>query len=999
MRSRSICSKAILVISASLLIFSLGGKNEVASKALSQTTCGEWNLVLNGGREASQDGKISVKLVHPADLRCEGVYTLNNKTGVASIGGYTLELVVDSQNADVRVLETTLLTPYRAIDIKAEPQDKNKAALVKIQGQMTKEAYLFDFAYLTGKSIIKHLIPSSPCIIPDESLAMVTIRLMDITSHAAAEFGEGNFRAAAEEFLGIFDALLEAMIESLKEAGENCAVEALKLKLGKVATQKIQIFLDVAKWLVPWYRDYFKGEWSYLTLSYFATGGTNVTPEPTSPIAITPTPIVEPTGGPSDPNYVYEQVKNTIKYKDASYLQEFFTGEWELGSMHLVSCQAYSSFGWSPPALEELEDYMHGDLNCEGIEYTSRLLTFSFSGWEPDVPECGIASSGGSDNAIFIFYRETESGDFKLVSLFNGTISERNWGGLGGKVGNLWIPYNLIPCDTQNIPNFEQAICQGAQPQRLKIGEQGYVCAPEGVDAAGQEFYGGDVLGQKSIPFGTEFTVNSGPFCTGDGKSWFNVGTTISWIGYVPEAGDEEGEYYLCPGPAPSQSPVGTTTPGQSSCPGAPLQRLTVGNRAKVCSSVNSVKIRSTPGMSGSRITSLPSNSEIDVIGGPVCAGNNWSWWEVRTDGGQVGWMAEGGDEVDPYFLCPINESPVIPATGEFDCSLVTDVSLKECRALVKLYNSTGGPDWAWNTNWLSSSSVKDWYGVTVNNGHVTKLQLFTVMAGNNLTGSIPAELVDLIYLDHLELRENKLRGLIPPELGKLNNLTYLDLSYNQLSGRIPPELGKSVKLTELSLVGNQLSGEIPSELGNLAELTNLYLYENQLSGEIPSELGNLTNLYRLLLGGNNLIGPIPSKLGDLTNLWLLELSDNRLSGPIPPELGSLINLDTIRLQNNELSGQIPPELGNLNNLYFLELSHNQLSGSIPAELGNLTDLRYVYLENNDLNGSVPLSFTNLQLIKFIFHNTLICEPNQPGFLAWKLGVEGYIGNDLVCGN
>lgn len=386
---------------------------------------------------------------------------------------------------------------------------------------------------------------------------------------------------------------------------------------------------------------------------------TEVTPS-TEVANVLNTPTVEPVRGPSDPNYVYEQVKKTIEYKDSRYLREFFTGEWELGSMHLATCETYSN--WSPPPLEKLEDYMLGDLKCEGIEYTTGLLAIYYSGWEPDVTDCGVSSLHGSDTAGFILYRESKGGDFRLLSLFKGTIRERNWGGLG-EDGSLWKPYNLISCDTQNITNFEQAICPGALPQRLRIGEQGYVCTPQGVDAAGDEFYGGYDFGQKSIPYGTEFTVKSGPFCTGDGRSWFNVVTSDRWSGYVPEGGDEEGEYYLCPGTLTSQTTEDDYTPGQSSCPGAPPQRLVVGNRAIVCPSVTSVKVRSTPGLAGSRITSLPSNTEFDVIGGPVCAGNNWSWWEVRTDSGQVGWMAEGGDEVDPYFLCPIDSQTSFPLT------------------------------------------------------------------------------------------------------------------------------------------------------------------------------------------------------------------------------------------------------------------------------------------------------------------------------------------------
>ncbi len=363
----------------------------------------------------------------------------------------------------------------------------------------------------------------------------------------------------------------------------------------------------------------------------------------------TPIPTIEPVGGPSDPNYVYEQVKNTIKYKDVSYLQEFFTNDWELGAGKITSCRIDFP-GWSPQPLEKIEEYLQGELKCEGIEYSIGSLAVFYSGWEPDVADCGV-SSKGSDTAGFIFYRESIGGDFRLVSLFNGTMDGYNWGAPGVK------PYNVIPCETQNITNFEQAICQGALPQRLKLGEQAYVCAPEGVVPSGYEFYGGPEFEQETIPYGTELWVSSGPFCIGDGKSWFSVGTTNRWIGFIPEGGDEEGEYFLCPGTLTSQPPAEDNNTGQSSCPGAPAQRLIVGNRAKVCPSVTSVKVRSTPGMSGSRLTSLPSNTEFDVIGGPVCAGNNWSWWQVRTDSGQVGWMAEGGDEADPYFLCPIEEN------------------------------------------------------------------------------------------------------------------------------------------------------------------------------------------------------------------------------------------------------------------------------------------------------------------------------------------------------
>jgi len=91
-----------------------------------------------------------------------------------------------------------------------------------------------------------------------------------------------------------------------------------------------------------------------------------------------------------------------------------------------------------------------------------------------------------------------------------------------------------------------------------------------------------------------------------------------------------------------------------NSCPGAPPQRLTVNYGAYVCTSSGNVILRTGPGKSYPEIISFPPGTNLTVTGGPQCA-DNWSWWQVTMDSGQAGWMTEGGDNIDPYFLCPIN--------------------------------------------------------------------------------------------------------------------------------------------------------------------------------------------------------------------------------------------------------------------------------------------------------------------------------------------------------
>jgi hypothetical protein len=104
--------------------------------------------------------------------------------------------------------------------------------------------------------------------------------------------------------------------------------------------------------------------------------------------------------------------------------------------------------------------------------------------------------------------------------------------------------------------------------------------------------------------------------------------------------------------PTRTARPSPTASPTPRSCSGAPPQRIKVGGKAYVCTKRDSVILREGPGRSYAEIRRLVPGADLKIIGGPSCA-NNWSWWEVRTESGFTGWMAEGGDATDPYFLCP----------------------------------------------------------------------------------------------------------------------------------------------------------------------------------------------------------------------------------------------------------------------------------------------------------------------------------------------------------
>lgn len=174
-----------------------------------------------------------------------------------------------------------------------------------------------------------------------------------------------------------------------------------------------------------------------------------------------------------------------------------------------------------------------------------------------------------------------------------------------------------------------------------------------------------------------------------------------------------------------------------------------------------------------------------------------------------------------------------------------------EREALIALYDNTNGDGWYINSDWKVHPNHCGWYGVICepwDYGNVVQINLWD----NQLTGLLPPELSNLLYLEVLRLYDNQLTGSIPPELASLPNLWWIDLSFNyQLSGTIPPELGNLSNLRELLLDHNKLSGPIPAELGNLSNLEILNLGDNQLSDPIPSELGNLSKMRNLVLAGN----------------------------------------------------------------------------------------------------------------------------------------------------
>ncbi len=261
-----------------------------------------------------------------------------------------------------------------------------------------------------------------------------------------------------------------------------------------------------------------------------------------------------------------------------------------------------------------------------------------------------------------------------------------------------------------------------------------------------------------------------------------------------------------------------------------------------------------------------------------------------------------------PVSVCQINgtASGTILAydTVKIATSNIPDI---EYQALVALYNSAHGETW-YNKWDVSQNNLHEgvWYGITIEDGHVTKLNL----ESNGLYGSLPEEIGNLTYLRELNLSNNSYY------------YGWYDTRYPE--GNIPASLGNLSNLESLNLSGNRFSGNIPAELGNLANLQDLYLNNNLFTGSIPDALGSLTALQNLNLGYNQLAGVIPASLNNLTVLKQLELYNNQLSGTVPA-LNNLTQLSSLNISNNHLSDLEVP-LPNTSYYWGFNIGYQSLS-------------------------------------------------------------------------
>ncbi|XP_078166213.1 receptor-like protein EIX2 [Carex rostrata] len=246
-------------------------------------------------------------------------------------------------------------------------------------------------------------------------------------------------------------------------------------------------------------------------------------------------------------------------------------------------------------------------------------------------------------------------------------------------------------------------------------------------------------------------------------------------------------------------------------------------------------------------------------------------------------------------------------------------------------------------------------------------------LSSNDLNGTIPTHIGNLINLVHLDLSSNSLTGLLSEtHLTTLSKLKFLDLRYANITILFGSDWTPSFQLNTIMLSSNKLGPKFPSWIRTQVQTEYLYLRDTRIDDSIPDWIWSISSLRFLQWSTNILRGKLPVSLVHMTKLMFMDLSNNRLVGKIPFLPTSLEVLD---LSNNFLSGQLRKSFKSpyknklivsnnhtievvelfpcgLPSLGFLDLSSNSLSGHLPPCWSNISGV--LNLANNRISGVVP---------------------------------------------
>ncbi len=365
---------------------------------------------------------------------------------------------------------------------------------------------------------------------------------------------------------------------------------------------------------------------------------------------------------------------------------------------------------------------------------------------------------------------------------------------------------------------------------------------------------------------------------------------------------------------------------------------------------------------------------------------------------------------------------------AELKCAGINDLDLikagfvadVEKQALMKFFEKTNGNHWRVKMHWGSNKPIKQWYGIAVQTDNKQIARVISIdLVDNNLSGSLPEELSNLLCLRRLRLTRNPALDLadLSDNLLRLihqNKIVNDIVPYNSAQKLLARKFqhGFGSLLWSQNADPNNTSGDVYNAVNGLAidippatpVMVNMHpssqpqgmqslhhMFALPVEESAETERDALLEIFKSLHGikwknhSNWCTStPIGSWFGVTVNteglVVALQLPSNNLKGHIPDSIGSLQCLELLDLRLNQISGFIPQGIAYCFALQKVYLQMNKLCGAIPNVIQELTELVIFDVRSNLLQGEVPYEvFECLQKLKYLglYSNHILVRKDQ----------------------